>query len=188
MSLASVIDPARTAGLNPGGERVNYRRLNVASGNHPSGDWGLDVDLWFPSDVKADIRKLPFPDATFEAVYLGHVAEHIPWPEMAPMLGEVRRVMAPGATVMAVGPDILKAIATKQPVWLLKAILSDPRTIDVQPGVHHAWTATEELTVDALRIGGFIDVEAVDVATVVRPLYPNPSQAPWQCAVRGRCP
>lgn len=47
------------------------RRLNVASGNHPSGDWGVDVDLHFAADVRADAVRLPFPDATFEAAYLG---------------------------------------------------------------------------------------------------------------------
>lgn len=181
--MTALIDPERLEAVrNP--LPINYRRLNVASGNHRSGDWGLDVDLWFESDVKADARHLPFPTGTFDCAYLGHWLEHIPWPEMASMLGEVRRVMRPGAEVMAVGPDILKAIQTNQPEWLIKIILSDPRTVDVDPGVHHAWTATEELTMEALRLGGFTDIEAVDVATVRRPQYPNPSQAPWQCAVR----
>jgi hypothetical protein len=104
---------------------------------------------------------------------------------MASILSEVRRVMAPGAEVMAVGPDIYRAISTNQPQWLIRDILSDPRTVDVQPGVHHAWTATEELTVEALRLGGFTDVEPVDVQVVRRPDWPNVSQAPWQCAAWG---
>ena len=179
--FTDLVDPVRLEEVTA----PKPRRLNVASGNHPSGSWGYDVDLWFPSDVKADARHLPFPDHTFTAAYLGHLLEHIPWGEMAAILGEVRRVMAPGAEVMAVGPCILKAIATRQPEWLVKIILSDPRTVDVKPGVHHAWTATEELTIEALKLGGFTDVEAVDVATVRRPEWPNPSQAQWQCAVRG---
>ncbi len=182
--LTALIDPERLAAvMNPA---PKPRRLNVASGNHRCGSWGWDVDLHFDTDVKADCRRLPFPDGTFEAAYMGHFLEHVPWAEMAAVVGEVRRVLAPGAIVMAVGPDILRAITTHQPEWLVKIILSDPRTVDVNPGVHHAWTATEELTVEALRLGGFTDLEAVDVATVRRPEWPNPApDALWQCAVRG---
>jgi hypothetical protein len=104
------------------------------------------------------------------------------------VLAEIRRVMAPGAEAVAVGPCIHRAMATGQPQWLVQAILCDPRTVDVHPGVHHAWTATEELTAEAMRLGGFTDVSVLDVQSVVPPTWPNPSQAPWQCAVRAVAP
>jgi hypothetical protein len=56
---------------NQGG-RVNYNRLNLASGNHPSGDWGVDVDMYFAADVQAHAGFLPFRDGVFDLVYLGH--------------------------------------------------------------------------------------------------------------------
>lgn len=46
-------------------------RLNVASGNHPSGGWGVDVDLYFAADVRATVAALPFPDGAFSAAYMG---------------------------------------------------------------------------------------------------------------------
>lgn len=164
------------------------RRLNIASGNHPSGAWGWDVDLHFAADVQANVSTLPFPDATFTAAYMGHFLEHVPWEVMPSLLAEVRRVLVPGAVVAAVGPCIHLAIQTGQPPWLIDAILSDPRTVNIQPGVHHAWTPTEELTVAAMEWGGFTSVRAVPIAAVDRPEWPNPTTAPWQCAVLASCP
>lgn len=162
-------------------------RLNVASGNHPSGDWGVDVDLNFAADVMADVRTLPFRDRAFTAAYMGHFLEHVPWEAIPSVLAEVRRTLVPGAEVVAVGPCIHRAIETDQPPWLIDAILSDPSTVD-GTGIHHAWTPTEALTVAAVQRGGFVDVEAVPVGAVDRPAWPNPSTAPWQCAVRGNNP
>lgn len=51
---------------------MNYHRLNLASGNHPSGDWGVDIDLHFPADATADAGILPFRDGVFDSVYMGH--------------------------------------------------------------------------------------------------------------------
>lgn len=159
--------------------------LNLASGNHYQPWWGVNVDLHFRADVRADAGALPFRDHAFHRAYLGHFLEHVPWAAIPRVLTEVRRVMIPGAEVTAVGPCIHLAIATSQPRWLIEAILSDPRTVDVDPGVHHAWTPTEDLTVEAMRLGGFTDVRAVAIEGVVKPSWPNPTQAPWQCAVRG---
>lgn len=186
MSLSTLVDPdLLAAASNPS---PKPRRLNLASGNHPSGSWGWDVDLNFAADVQADILHLPFPDRTFTAAYGGHVLEHIPWGAIPAVLGEVRRVLVPGAEVVAVGPCIHRAIQTAQPSWLIDAILCDPRTTE-PPGIHHAWTPTEELTVEAMTRGGFIDVEVLNVADVRRPDWPNPApDAAWQCAVRARCP
>lgn len=167
---------------------MSGRSLNLASGNHYQPEWGVNVDLYFPADVKADAGVLPFRDGAFDRAYLGHFLEHVPWPAIPTLLAEVRRVMAPGSTVAAVGPCIHLAVATAQPRWLLEAILSDPRTVDDQPGIHHAWTPTEELTVVAMERGGFTDVRSVPVAAVDRPEWPNPTTAPWQCAVLATCP
>ena len=164
------------------------RRLNVASGNHRSNGWGWDVDLYFPADVQADAGALPFPDEVFEAAYLGHWLEHLPWQSIPSVLGEVRRTLAHGAEVAVVGPCVHLAIQTAQPTWLIEAILSDPRTVDVNPGVHHAWTPTAELTAEAVLLGGFTDVQVVDVSLVDKPAWPNPTTAAWQCAVLARNP
>lgn len=45
-------------------------------------------------DLRADMTRLPFPDATFDAVIQHHVLEHIP--DDAKALTEIRRVLRPG--------------------------------------------------------------------------------------------
>jgi predicted SAM-dependent methyltransferase len=114
-------------------------------------------------------------------VYLGHLLEHLRWEDqLLDALTEVRRVTRTGGRVMVVGPDITKAVAQKQPEWLLEAIIGGAPASS--PGGHQ-WVATEGLTVQAMQRGGLCDVTPVDVATVVRPEWPNVSQASWQCAV-----
>lgn len=162
--------------------------LNLASGNHYQPWWGVNVDLYFDADVRADAGTLPFRDHAFERVYLGHFLEHVPWAAIPAVLAEVRRVTVPGGEVTAVGPCIHLAIQTAQPRWLIEAILSNPQTVDVDPGVHHAWTPTEDLTVEAMRRGGFLDAVAVPITTVDRPTWPNPTTAAWQCAVAAHAP
>ena len=50
------------------------------------------VDLYMEEvDVKADLRKLPFPDKSFDLVFASHVLEHIKDDLIA--LSEVRRVL-----------------------------------------------------------------------------------------------
>jgi predicted SAM-dependent methyltransferase len=158
-------------------------KLTVGPGVHYAAGW-VNAGLWGdpPPDVVCDGRALPFRDGAFERSYLGHVLEHVPWHDVARFVAEVRRVTAPGATVMAVGPCIHRVIETRQPRHITEAVLADPR--DTSPEAH-AWTATEALTAAAMVEGGLANVAAVPVASVTRPEWPNPSTAPWQCAVKG---
>ena len=45
-------------------------------------------------DCKADLRKLPFTDASWDCVYASHVLEHVPDDRAA--IAEIRRVLRPG--------------------------------------------------------------------------------------------
>ena len=164
--------------------RPRQRSLNVASGNHYTPWWGVNFDLNFDADLRADAGRLPFPSGTFEVAYMGHFLEHVPWEAIPAVLAEIRRVLVPGGTAMAVGPCIHRAIATGQPRHLIEAILSDPSDTEAR-GIGHAWTPTEDLTVLAMQRGGFSDATPIDIRTVDKPEWPNPSTALWQCAVRG---
>jgi len=51
-----------------------------------------------PRYLAADLTRLPFPDATFDCVTCGYVLEHLPDPSAG--LGELARVMKPGARML----------------------------------------------------------------------------------------
>ena len=55
--------------------------------------------------VKADIRKLPFPDNYADGVELQQVIEHFSWWDVVPSLVEIRRVMKPNATLIISTPN-----------------------------------------------------------------------------------
>lgn len=168
--------------------------LNLGSGPHYAPGW-VNVDVWDAReqgfrgpDVVASVFDLSvFPDDSFTACYLGHFLEHLPWGRIPEAFREIRRVCRPGATVMAVGPCILRAIQTKQPADLILAIVADPRAHPDDGGAH-SWTPTEELTRVALLDGGLTDVFTVPIVGVAKPTWPNPSTAPWQTAAQGTVP
>lgn len=169
------------------------RGLNLGSGPHYAEGW-LNVDLHDPPDgcrkpdYFASVFHLAdhFPEDSFEACYLGHFLEHLEWHRIPEALAQVRYVCRPGATVMAVGPCLYRAIATNQPRALLEAIVADPRQ---EPTGHgHAWTPTADLTREALQIGGLVEVVTVPIVGVTKPTWPNPSTAPWQTAAMGLVP
>ncbi|MEP6994756.1 MAG: class I SAM-dependent methyltransferase [Acidobacteriota bacterium] len=55
--------------------------------------------------VCADACRLPFGDASFDAVAFSSVLHHIP--DFAPALSEARRVLAPGGSAFAFDPNLL---------------------------------------------------------------------------------
>jgi predicted SAM-dependent methyltransferase len=58
------------------------------------------------SDLRWDLTsRLPFDDASAEAVFLEHVLEHFPLATVMEMLTEARRVLAPGGVLRAGVPD-----------------------------------------------------------------------------------
>lgn len=161
-------------------------KLTIGSGPHYAPGWvNLDVaslpEWKTPPDVLASVYDMPFEDGTFSKIYLGHVLEHLMWATLPKALAEVRRVAVPGAEVVAVGPCIELARQTKQPQWLLDAIIAREGS---EGGFEHAWTPTAALTQEALEIGGLRQVKLVSVSEIRKPEWPNPSNALWQCAVK----
>lgn len=164
--------------------------LNLGSGPHYAEGW-VNVDLYDPPDecrppdVKASVFELDetFPEDAFKAAYVGHFLEHLEWTRIPEALAQIRHVVQPGGTIMFVGPCIIKAALTKQPDWLLRAILSHPG--EEPTGHGHAWTASADLMLEAVQTV-FPEAFQVPIVSVAPPAWPNPSTAPWQAAVQAQ--
>ena len=161
-------------------------RLSVGSGRHYAEGW-CNFDLNSPGpefrspDVYGSVYEMPFEDERFTQVYLGHLLEHLEWDTIPEALTEVIRVAASGARVAVVGPCIERAVKSRQPQWLLDMIVAHE---DERPGEGHAWTPTAMLTLMAMETVPWSDgPQLVDVATIDKPEWPNPTTVNWQCAV-----
>ena len=167
-----------------------YIGLNVGSGPHYADGWCNTDILPAPKgtrdpDVLADIFDYgkTFKPESFKKAYIGHVLEHIPLELTILAVQHIAATVQTGGQVMAVGPCIDKAVATNQPGTLLKAIRHNPN--EPQHPWSHAWTPTEQQTLDIMDAAGFVEVRVVPIGSVIKPEWPNPSTAEWQTAVVG---
>jgi SAM-dependent methyltransferase len=161
-------------------------RLNIGTGEHYADGW-VNVDRhslphWPKApDLMADVLEgIPLEDGCACKIFLAHILEHLPYDRVPRALEECRRLLAPGGQLAVVGPCIELAIRTGQPSWLLGHILANPTP--EAPGLGHEWTPTAFFTLRAVQTV-FPGAELVPVETIASPEWPNPSLAPWQCAV-----
>lgn len=172
-------------------------RLHVGSGPHYAIGWvNLDLnefDGWeIQPDVQASVFDMPFKDNTVDKLYVGHLLEHLKWELVPDAVREMARVLRPTGTICVVGPCMDKALATGQPQWLLDEIPagwnSDVNNPDGLEGFPHLWTATTDLTREALELGGLSNIREVSIVDVHLPEWPNtapgipPLSGMWQCA------
>lgn len=164
-----------------------YQGFNLGPGNHYAEGW-LNCDKYdLPHherrpDLMADVLEgIPLADGSFSKVFASHVLEHLPFDRAHEAVTECWRLLAPGGRLAVVGPCIELAIRTGQPDWLLRDIRVHPTP--EMPGLGHEWTPTATLTLGVVYAGTGGIGELVDVATITPPEWPNPSTAPWQCAI-----
>ena len=85
---------------------MNY--LNIACGSNyiKQPDW-VNLDYKRADGVKKYnlLKKLPFQDSSFDAVYCSHFVEHIPLRKIDSFLQECMRVIKPGGVLRIVMPD-----------------------------------------------------------------------------------
>ena len=103
-------------------------------------------------DLVCDIRSLPYDDGSVDAIYCGHVLEHLPEPEVIAVLREMRRVLKSDGRLGIVGPDYDRAVDHRCGWWRLTcAPLSGPdqrtvrkwdaaRTISGAPPARRRWS------------------------------------------------
>lgn len=82
-------------------------KLHIGSGSNELADW-LNTELCPRGEqILLDATKpFPFDDNVFAFIYSEHMIEHIPLRDAETMLSECFRVMAPGAIIRIVTPDL----------------------------------------------------------------------------------
>lgn len=140
--------------------------LNAGCGTHYAVGW-VNCDLISDDKTTPDVvvnagEPYPFDDSTADAVFLGHVLEHMPWEEVFPFMEDILRVAKPGAPVLIVGPDVYRTITCwangSQPWHMVKSTM-EHQGENFQPdredqewdGAPHYWNCHEE------RIGRVLD-------------------------------
>lgn len=157
--------------------------LNLGCGPHYASGW-VNVDVWpgVRADLVADLRSLPLPDGCADAVYAGHVLEHIGLADVPAVLAEIRRVLKPGAPVCVVGPDVDRIDRRAAPdLWDAAAHGGDGHRRDAH--MRHRWQCTEAALLQ-LVAAVFPDAAPVPIAELGR-RWPVVSRVWWQCAIEG---
>ena len=183
--------------------------LNAGCGTHYAKGW-VNTDVWENEDTRPDVRvepgkPYPFDDNTFDAIFLGHVVEHIHWPLLPDFLRDMGRIAKPNAPILIVAPDVYRTIDRwrqgREPWWMVQSVLehqdvnADNRPLDeFWDGATHHWNCHEERVVTLLANLGFPNIEAVsdkipDGSNWKDPVnkkivWPVVSKAAWQCGVR----
>lgn len=78
--------------------------LDIGCKYNPVGDLGIDIDRGCHPQIVADGAHLPFRDASFQAVVLAEVLEHLPRGTEGKVLGEIRRVLRAGGRLVLSTP------------------------------------------------------------------------------------
>lgn len=155
-------------------------RLNLGSGDFPAEGW-VNVDIaeneHVHPDLVASALKLPLPDGCAEAVYAGHVMEHLAAADVVLALAEIRRVLMPDRSLMVVGPDLERAVSVEE----REGIIHGARR---WPGDEHRWVSTCGRMREMLERCGWRAHEWPIGA--VSACWPLVSAAGWQFALEAR--
>jgi len=171
-------------------------RLNLGPGAHYAEGWtNLDTQAAADAGIRCDLIVDPdepfaiFTPGSATRVYLGHVLEHVWWPDIPALLAQVRDVLTPGGMVLVTGPDMVRLIRRyglgEEPWWLVEQAMEHAdRTDPDWPGASHKWDCHEARLVGALELAGFADVTPTEDFDG----WPVTNWSAWQCAVRATKP
>ncbi len=93
-------------------------RLNLGSGDFRLPGW-TNVDMYCPADVEGDMRLLDFEGVT--EVQMDHSLEHIPWPDVYPLMQRIRSWMVEGGSIRIEVPDMREIMRRGEddPLWMV---------------------------------------------------------------------
>ncbi len=105
--------------------------------------------------VEAQVQKLPFADASFDAVVLSEVLEHLS--DAAPALAEAARVLRPGGLVLVTVPHADYPLAWDPVNWVLEALRLRPVRRGILAGIwaNHERLYTPDLLAAQVAAAGF---------------------------------
>lgn len=146
--------------------------LNAGCGTHYAKGW-VNVDIWQDEHTRPDVvakpnEPYPFEDDYFDAVFLGHVLEHIDWSEVPNFLTDIKRVAKPGAPIFVVGPDIYKTLDRwkndQEPFSMVLSVL-EHQDININTpdsewwdGATHHWNCHNDRVIKLLENAGFTKI------------------------------
>lgn len=165
-------------------------RLNLGCGDRYATGW-TNVDFGSPhlKDETVDLTgELPWGSCSVEAVYAGHLLEHMKLSDCRNLLMRLRVVVAPNCAIMLVGPDVERAQrmidAGAGLAEMYGATLDSLRYgAGRWSGDVHEWECTEAQLVVLLQETGWSHITPMDIDEVAL-LWPVADPRPkWQCAV-----
>jgi hypothetical protein len=168
----------------------------------------LDVhegDGVFPDVLVEDVSRplAAYADGTVSRVYMGHVLEHVPWPEVGAFLADIARALHPAGELCVVGPDLLRTIegwhGGTEPWQLVESVMESPwpyanpdqdgetwACANAWTNARHWWNCYEARVVWALEATGlFAEVKPRTLDAESLGTWPVVAYTPWQCAVTG---
>ena len=129
-----------------------------------------------PTFLSADVTRLPFADGSFDCVTCGWVIEHLPDPR--PGLGEIRRVLRPGGSLLLLATEDTMAGALNSRTWKCRTYnraelraaceesgLSWSRQFYLSPV--HRFLKIGGIIVEAVRTEDLADTDAVAASPVL---------------------
>lgn len=179
--------------------------LNLGCGTHtaPAPWWNVDVvrDGETQPDEVVPRGTLPYLVDSCARVMLSHLMEHVPWGQpLLDVLTDCRRLLAPGGTLLAIGPDAKRtATLWKQGqlhdelMWSVLEHANGPQDlVGDWPEARHWWNCTEARMVLALETAGFANVAPWSVPEYASVYYgdgwPIVGPAAWQCGAIATAP
>lgn len=161
-------------------------KLNLGCGPYYVRGWH-NVDHGFPGyvDERVDLSgDLPWPADSLDAVYAGHVLEHISEEDCVSLLSSLLVCARTGAEILVVGPDVEKASYLQQHGYRLEISLeSIIYGAGAWQGDVHLWKCTASKIEELLSTAGWSEVGEIsmsDVSTFWPIAFRHPQ---WQCVV-----
>lgn len=151
---------------------LGLRRLNWGCGDTGEPGWiNSDLKEGPGVDISADIRNgLPVDDASLDYIVSIHALPMISYPDLVPVLSELKRMLKPGGVLRLSLPDLEKGIAAYQRGDQSYFLIPED---EVQSAggrfiVHMLWYGysvtlfTPDFAEELLRKAGFADVRHCD--------------------------